>query len=285
MRGYTAGVGASEFSAIWTFTVNSAVDLIAPDIGETVDFLKPTFTWNKPSWSPAAYNVVVEPLGGGTALINAWVNGATVCGATECTWATSSYLSDGDYQWRVMAYTSGYGASSWSEARALTVGATPTPMPPGDGGTTDYPRPGLTWKELSWVDWYQLEITPDGEAPQSRWVNASACSDGECSWTANLTMGDGDYDWRVRGYTAAVATSYWSTSAVMTVQAAPQLSYPANGGTVDDPKPDLTWGALSWAESYLVEVYDSGMGLTSRWVAAADVCSGGSCSYTTAFTL
>ncbi|MBN2503460.1 MAG: Ig-like domain repeat protein, partial [Anaerolineales bacterium] len=175
VRGYTAGVGASEFSATWTFELNSKVELVAPSSGATVDFLKPTFTWNKPSWSPAQYNLIVEPFGGGTALINAWLTGGTVCGASECTWTPSSYLADGDYQWRVLAYTSGYGASSWADAHALSVAATPTPILPADGGTSDLSRPDLTWKELSWVAWYQVEITQDGEAPQSRWVNAGAC--------------------------------------------------------------------------------------------------------------
>ncbi|MBN2499333.1 MAG: hypothetical protein JXB38_01120 [Anaerolineales bacterium] len=285
LRGYTAGVGASEFSPTWTFTIDSAVDLVAPDAGESVDFLKPTFTWVKPSWFPVAYNVVVEPLGGGTALINAWLNGGTVCGASECTWTTRSYLQDGAYQWRVQAYTSGYGASSWLQARPLTVAATPVLISPPDGAIIDYPRPELVWTQRSWIDWYQVEITPDGEAPQSRWVNASVCSTGDCTWTVNFTMADGDYDWRVRGYTAVVATSYWSTSAAMTVQAAPQLNSPANGGTVDDPKPDLSWDALSWAEWYLLEVYDSGLGLTSRWLDAATVCSTGVCNFSTAFTL
>ncbi|MBN2501360.1 MAG: hypothetical protein JXB38_11325, partial [Anaerolineales bacterium] len=139
--------------------------------------------------------------------------------------------------------------------------------------------------ELSWVAWYQVEITQDGEAPQSRWVNAGACSAGECTWMVNFTMTDDTYTWRVRGYTAAVATGYWSSSAALTVQAAPQLTSPGNGAALADPKPDLAWDALSWAQYYLLEVYDSGMGLTSRWLDAAAVCSAGACSYETAFSL
>jgi hypothetical protein len=278
-------VGASEFSEVWTFTINSAIDLVAPDAEETVDFIKPTFTWNRPSWAPALYNVVVEPDGGGTALIDVWVDGGAVCGAEECTWTPSSYLQDGDYQWRVLGYTSGYGSSAWSEARLLTVGATPTPMLPGDGGMTEYPRPDLTWKELSWVEWYQLEITPDGGSAQSYWIGDDACNTGECTWTVNFTMADGEYSWRVRGYSAAVATSYWSETWTFTVGATPQLSSPVDGATVDDPKPELEWDDVSWVEWYQLEVYDSGLGLTTRWLAAGDVCSGGVCSYETAFTL
>ncbi|MBN2500379.1 MAG: C39 family peptidase [Anaerolineales bacterium] len=285
MRAYTAGVGASTFSPEWAFTINSAVVLLTPTNGETVDFLKPTFTWNKSSWSPAQYNLIVEPAGGGTALINAWLNGGAVCGADECSWTPASYLSDGDYQWRVQAYTSGYGAGVWSTPYALSVAATPTPIEPVDGELTDYPRPEFVWEELSWVEWYQVEITPDGGSAASRWVNASACSAGECTWAANYTMADNAYDWRVRGYTAAMATGYWSEIASMEVQSAPQLNLPNDGATIDTPKADLNWTALSWAENYLVEMYDSSLGLNSRWLAAEDVCSGEVCSYETAFTL
>jgi hypothetical protein len=121
----------------------------------------------------------------------------------------------------------------------------------------------------------------------SAWLDGGTqCSGGTCNWTSYATLGDDDYQWKVRGYTPAYAVGAYAEPNAMTVQTGPQLVSPADGATVTTHQPTLSWDALSWVTHYEVLITPGGGGAAiDRWVADGDVCSGGVCEWQVNTTL
>ncbi|MBN2501158.1 MAG: hypothetical protein JXB38_10300 [Anaerolineales bacterium] len=84
-----------------SFTIEAGLApplLISPANAGTIDQMYPALTWGIPIWAPANYNIVLEPAGGGTALVDLWVGAGSACGVSECSWTVNQLLPDGGYQ-------------------------------------------------------------------------------------------------------------------------------------------------------------------------------------------
>ncbi|MBN2500149.1 MAG: hypothetical protein JXB38_05230, partial [Anaerolineales bacterium] len=194
--------------------------LTSPTNGATVDMGRPTFSWEELSWADW-YELVIEPQGGGTPILSAWLDGGTLCSGGTCSWPVYVTLSDGDYQWKVRGYTAAYAVGPYATPNTITVQQSPQLLTPTDGATVTESQPTLSWEAMSWVTHYNVLITPTGGgAAIDRWVEAATiCTGGVCTWQVNVSLADDDYTWQVRGYNAATSptTSPWSEIRDLTV--------------------------------------------------------------------
>ena len=185
-----------------------------------VDFGRPTFSWEELSWADW-YELVVEPAGGGAAVVTVWLEGSTACDLSTCSWPASITLASGEYQWKVRGYTPAYAVGVYATPNALTMQTAPQLNSPGDGATVTVSQPTLSWAALSWVTHYNVQIIPVGGGTTiDRWVDHSVvCSGGVCTWQVNATLADGDYTWQVRGFNSGTlpTTSPWSNAWDLTV--------------------------------------------------------------------
>jgi hypothetical protein len=218
--GYTAGMPTSPWSSSWDLVVMSDPGLISPTDGETVDMGRPTFSWNELSWANW-YELVIEPLGGGTPILSAWLEGSALCSGGTCSWEVYVTLSDGDYQWKVRGYTAAYAVGPYALPKAMTVQLEPQLLTPANGATVTESQPTLSWEAMAWVTNYEVLITPQGGGTSvDRWVDqATICTGGVCTWQVDVNLADDDYTWQVRGYNASASptTSPWSAVWDLTV--------------------------------------------------------------------
>jgi uncharacterized repeat protein (TIGR01451 family) len=234
--------------------------MISPADGSTTDDDTPALSWGSvtdPS-APVEYEAVLFnssdiQLFSTTNLLGQW---------TTSTQATVSVLGlaleDGTYHWRVKARDSIPNTSGWSAWAYFTINTDSTPpaipaiISPADGSTTSDNTPTLSWGTVtdpSAPVEYEAMVLNSSDLPV--FISGWTTSAGAAADFLGGPLEDGTYHWRVIARDSRQNTSGWSADAYFTVNTdstppdIPAIISPADGSTVDDNTPTLSWGAVT----------------------------------------
>jgi len=248
VRAYTSA-GWGSYGSTWDFTNGtiSAPTLASPAAGATNVSINPTLSWGSVSGA-VSYALQVSTNSGFSSFV---VNQSGISGTSYS--INLSYSTT--YYWRVNA-TNSSGTSSWS-SRSFTTMAEPVTVPeptsPADGSNVSGTSINFSWSSVSGATSYYLQISPnssfsslffDGSVGNVTSINASG-------FPNNGTP----YYWHVRAYTSAGWGSYGSTwDFTNGTISAPTLASPAAGATNVSINPTLSWGSVSGAVSYALQV-------------------------------
>ncbi|OGC36396.1 hypothetical protein A3J90_08455 [candidate division WOR-1 bacterium RIFOXYC2_FULL_37_10] len=139
-----------------------------------------------------------------------------------------------------------------------TAPGAPTLISPSNNTSTNETTPTFTWNalsDISGITSYEISI------------NGSLTTQGAtANYTPGSSLSEGTKEWKVRGKNGVGLWGEYSTTYVLTIDAtgpsAPVLGTPANGATVSESTPTLTWEAstdvLSSVASYEINL-DGGL--------------------------
>ncbi len=214
------------------------------------------------------------------------------------------------YYWQVKAVNSGGNTLAnsgtwWSFTTANLIGKVTLISP---DGIINESTPTYRWNELSGATWYYLWITGStGNTVFNQWYQASAfCNAGTCAATPSITLGGGDFTWKIQAWNS---TGYgpWSNALafntpIPTPPGTPTLVSPS-GDIGTNYTPTFIWNAApmkamsngdstkiepredSTATRYQLWIGDPSGKVYSAWYDAVSICSAGSCSVTSPLTL
>ncbi len=150
----------------------------------------------------------------------------------------------------------------------LTVEALFEPVPefvmnPSGGEAVETRRPQFTWSETEGATWHQLSLHRDGTEHLTQWVE-------EATWTPEVDLPAGDYQWWVRGWGPEIGFGTWSGAADFTVPRQQPVSAPVQTGPTgeitDTRRPVIAWEAVEHAAWYRVYVQRVGGGaVLDQW--------------------
>lgn len=132
---------------------------------------------------------------------------------------------------------------------ALVAGPdAPTPLTPTNGSTTTNTLPRFTWTAVSGADHYEIQFDIINPPENTYEV-----------YTTNFTPPGPllyyTYYWRVRAIDENGIPSVWSPLQTVTINSAVDIAPVRN--VFDTPNPTLTWGSVSWATGYQVQLSDT----------------------------
>jgi large repetitive protein len=160
------------------------------------------------------------------------------------------------YYWRVKSLR-GTDTSAWSSSRNFTtiVGtpAVPTLTTPIDGAISQTISLALAWTAVTDAATYRVQVSTD-PAFTSLTVNDSAVS--STSKTVTL-LNATTYYWRVNAKNVAGTSAFSTTRSFSTKLATPSVVSPATNATNQPLALNLTWGNVTGAASYRVQVSTS----------------------------
>ncbi|MGD1044889.1 MAG: cohesin domain-containing protein [Bacteroidota bacterium] len=224
--------------------------LAAPATGAIGQPVSLTLTWGSVTGA-ATYRVQVAIDNLFTTLV---LNDSTVTTASK---QVSSLLNNQKYYWRVNAKNVG-GTSSYSAvSNFTTISATPTVpvlQTPATGSINQAVSLTLTWGAVGGADTYRVQVATDSlfaaiVVNDSTLTNPSK----QVSGLLNNTK----YYWRANAKNASGTSSYSTVFNFTTVVAAPGvplLQTPATGATNQAVSLTLTWGSVTGAATYRVQV-------------------------------
>ena len=175
---------------------------------------------------------------------------------------TPAALPEARYYWRVRAKNENGTAGAWSSTRYFTVDtskpAAPLLRAPTDAASiTGWPT--LSWYAASGARYYQVAYgtlnDPDAAEFTSDWITATYLK------VTGMDLNT-PYYWFVRSkdYAGNISEN-WSAARQLTVKPSKplrvNLSSPASGTATDDATVDLGWSAVSFGNTYEVQVDDS----------------------------
>jgi len=136
-------------------------------------------------------------------------------------------------------------------------------MSPAGGVTVETRRPVFTWSATDDATWYQLMLHRDGATHLTQWVQA-------VTWTPEVDLPAGDYQWRVRGWGSEIGFGEWSRTADFTVARQQPVTAPVQTGPTGEitetRRPAFAWNAVEHAVWYRVFVQRVGGGaVLDRW--------------------
>jgi len=133
----------------------------------------------------------------------------------------------------------------------------PALLAPSTGDAVISAYPTVNWQAISFGLKYQVQI--DNNSDFSSPVEDFTGAIGQLSYTAATALTDGGtYYWRVRalnsGEHAGEWSSAWNFIVNSTPVATPSLTGPANGSYTNKAMPTFSWGAVSGAVKYQIQV-------------------------------
>jgi hypothetical protein len=251
--------GTSAWSTAFNFTTIVAASgvpvLSAPSNSATGVALNPALTWSAVTGA-ATYRVQVSTASDFSTGIVA--DDSTLTAATK---ALSGLSNSTQYYWRVDAKNAG-GTSAWSTAFSFTtvvaVSGVPVPTSPSNGATGVALAPALTWSTVTGAATYSVQVSTASDFSTGIVADDSTLTAATKALTglANSTQ----YYWRVNAKNAG-GTSVWSSvssfTTIVAIPGVPTLTAPANNATGVALTPNLTWGSVTGAVSYEVQVSTS----------------------------
>jgi hypothetical protein len=247
--------GTSSYSTVFNFTtiiiaVPVAPVLQTPATGATNQPVSLTLTWGSVTGA-ATYRAQVATDSLFAAII---VNDSTL---TTNSKAISGLLNSTKYYWRVNAKNTG-GTSSYSTVfNFTTVPASPlSPVlqTPATGTTNQPVSLTLTWGSVTGAATYRVQVATDSLFANVV-VDDSTLMTGskQVSGLLNSTK----YYWRVSAKNASGTSSYstvFNFTTIVAVAGTPVLQTPATGATNQPVSLTLTWGSMTGAATYRVQV-------------------------------
>jgi len=256
-------------------------------LGTLSGIAKPDFVWRTFPGS-TSYRLAVYSYSASSYLILDMVP-ASYCDASQCTYPSPTSLSNGDYKFKLLAYTPG-GITPYSDWMAFTitdVALPPPPFPPtpiGPNGAVTTHRPTFQWSAVEYAAFYRLAVYSYASASNLILENVyPSCAAGVCSFThSTIDLPNGNYKFKVLARNSSGYTTYstWMSFTVSSdLPLAPTLLAPS--GTVSTNPPEFQWSAISGATQYRLAVYSYG---TGSYIIITNIsttaCSGTVCTYT-----
>jgi hypothetical protein len=245
-----SGGDLTGWSIVPSFTVNL---LKAPANRSFTTDTTPTFTWN--SVLNATYQLEVGRTQPGT---GGFTNLVTGCSPTTVTCTPTTALAEGVYYWRVNVN----GVAS-KVIGQFTITPTPPVAPKQDKPATaaflNTATPKLEWFAVSGTlgTPYTYEVQVDN---QSTFASPEYIGTGISGIfvTVSTPLEDRLYSWRVRAVNNLGVPGAWSLVRTFTVDtlapATPAIKTPADGFVTNDTTPTFTWGTVTGAKNYKVEL-------------------------------
>jgi len=243
-------------SSYGPFQVNNTLSppsLSSPGNGSSTCDATPTFSWSSVSGA-TSYRIQVDNDSNFSSPIIDSTTGST-------NYTPGSNLPTGSIYWRVLAHNA-CGDGTWSSPRSFTVLSTPNSpslISPGNGSSTCDATPTFSWSGVSGATSYRIQVDNDSNFGSP----IIDTTDGSTSYTPGSNLPTGPIYWRVLASNSCGEGSWssaWNLS-ILATPGAPALSSPSNGSIIGDSTPSLTWGSISGATSYDIQVDDdSGFG-------------------------
>jgi len=211
----------------------------------------PTLTWGTVAGA-ATYRVQVSALSDFSTLA---ADDSTLAGGT--TTLTTALSGNITYYWRANAKNTG-GTSAWTSAFSFTTvpaaPAAPTLTIPANAATDVAIAPTLTWGTVTGAATYRVQVSTVTTFSTTV-VDDSTLVVGTKAVTglSNSTT----YYWRANAKNAggtSAWTSAFSFTTIVAAPGAPTLATPANAATGIAVTPTLTWGTVSGAVTYRVQL-------------------------------
>ena len=248
----SSGADTSAYAHLNVNVPPPAPALSAPANSATGIAVSPTLTWNAVTGA-VTYRVQVSTAPDFSTGIAA--DDSTLTAASK---GLTSLTNNTLYYWRVNAKNAG-GASAWSTVFTFTTvvaaSGIPVPSTPANYATGVAVNPTLMWSAVTGAVTYRVQVSTASDfstgiaADDSTLTAASKAIDS----LTNNTL----YYWRVNAKNAG-GTSAWSAAfsftTIVAVPGAPVLSAPANNATGVAVSQAVSWGAVTGASTYRVQV-------------------------------
>jgi len=245
--------GDGLWSSAWDVTIlsppSSAPSLSSPSDGSSTCDTTPTFSWGSVSGATSYHIQVDDDPGFGSPEIDTTTSNAN--------YTPASPLSPDTYYWRVLASNS-CGDGPWSSTRNVTILSPPSSAPslssPSDGSSTCDTTPTFSWGSVSGATSYRIQVDDDPGfgSPEIDTTTSST------NYTPGSALSADTYYWRVLASNSC-GDGPWSSAwnvTILSTPGDPTLSSPSNGSTISDTTPAFSWGTVSGATSYHVQVDD-----------------------------
>jgi fibronectin type III domain protein/WD40 repeat protein len=144
--------------------------------------------------------------------------------------------------------------------QTLIPPSAPTLIAPTNGLMTNSTAVDLSWNPVANVTGYEIQVDDNAN------FSSPLVDDQTNALTYSLSgLLDNAYSWRVRDFGDYGVASAWSSVRTFTVDtvapAPPVLSAPADGATVTTARPTFTWGGVTGANTYRIQIgTDPGFG-------------------------
>lgn len=254
-RVLAASAPPQNWSETWSFTTGTGTPAqiipISPADGATEVPISTSFSWEADAVAET-YRLQVST---NSDFSDPQIN---TPGITETNFTPPDVLDSGTlYYWHVRGINS-VGSGPYSDTRSFTTAASApgavTLTSPADNATNVSATPTFVWQAEAESDSYDIQIatTEDFAAPV---VSASGLTETEFTSSA-LAYGTPHF-WRARGSNSAGKGPWSAKFAFTTTAGGPQqvvLVSPANGATDVGLAPLLSWGAVTNAASYALQV-------------------------------
>ena len=253
IRAQRADSSWTDVMPTWAITVTQALPgkptLVSPVNKWTATSSTVTFTWNAAT-NGVTYQFQIGGIRDFTRLQQDTVVSGLSNTVTSLEWTSV-------YYWRVRALNAEGVAGPWSSVWTIQIEgpAAPAQVSPGDKAVTNDTTPMLTWNSVDGVAGYQVHLAYDKDF----YYRIADVHVGGLSWEAP-TLKDGTYYWRVRGYYASAFHGTWSKTWRVTIDTvgpkAPKMRTPKKDTSTTDPRPVFTWGVVSGAVQYHLQIDD-----------------------------
>ncbi len=151
-------------------------------------------------------------------------------------------------------------------------------------GTIMDDTPLFEWNKESngAATWYQFKLSMGATVIRDQWYEENArCSGNQCTLFLG-SLADGDYLWEVRGRNPRGRSGWRSTPFTISTLLPPtEVTPTAPIGVIGDPEPAFEWGRESpvVADSYQLEVSDSGGVILDSTQPSGVICTADACSF------
>ena len=264
-------VGTSDYSTIWSFTVQGLSDsapdppvLKTPINGAVSQSITPTLIWYK-STGATSYDFWVskDSIFSSDSLVAHSSTGDTSRLLNSSVLGVAELAQNKTYYWRVSAtaglYTSGYADTLHFTTSGLPPGI-PTLISPVDSATGVLTTASLVWGAVTDAIEYQLQLdTSATMASKTILLNTIVTAPTSSYQPLGILLQGIKYYWSVRTRTLSGWSAFSDTNSftVLAIPSAPTLIYPANA-QIDLPLSfNYRWNTVSIATGYTFQVSTS----------------------------
>jgi hypothetical protein len=235
------GVGDGSYTESQFFTKLGQVTLISPADNAKGGPISGTLSWNSVT-NATSYDVYLS-----TDINFTGATAVNVSG-TSNNYSGLSYFTN--YYWKVQA-KDGSNTGDASEKRTfLTVVGVPTLTLPADNAVGQPLSGSLTWEAVTGATSYDMLLSNVVDFTGATVVNVPTGTSYNYSGLTNFTS----YYWKVRAKNADGVGIYSGSRTFRTIISVPSLTLPADNATAQPLSGSLTWGAVTSATSYDVQL-------------------------------
>ena len=239
--------GGSPWSNVWNFTTTlQAPNLISPANNSTGVTLTPTFNWGSVTGA-TSYNLQVSTQ---TNFSSTVINQTT----SSTSYLPTTPLSTGtQYYWRVKASSSS-SSGPWSDTWNFmtTTIVAPTLISPANNATGVSLTPTFSWGSVTGATSYNIQVSTQTSFSTTI-INQTTSS---TSYIPTSPLSNGTYYyWRVNASNSTITSPWSSAWNFFTLNlVAPTLISPTNNSTGVSLTPTFSWGTVTGATSYNIQV-------------------------------